>query len=476
MDNPYRGYGSPVSGADFVGRSRVVEDISKVLAVGNVFLTGLHRIGKSSVAEEVLARLPFRDVKVCARPINLNTVKTEHDLFRMMLFALGSPMAKALDGEDDFVAFLTMQEALKGCLRERSSRIVMVIDEFDGILSFDNPVLTLNRLRDLAYNPKQYGVNFLFVSSRSLSSIEKKMAGSNLSGICKNVFLKPFDHEESAAMIARCGVVGDDGFVDAVYEQTGGVPYLMAALLSELCERSGGCLADRTAEERSELLGKCIGSVSRSFVEYYEKIRHSLSDEDNAWGELIGMLIGPVVKSGNSMLANLFQEYGIVSEDGRCASAHFVDYLEMCSRDIAPFETLRSVEVGLRKIVKEKLKDRFGESWADEIGRELPSVKAGVDHARATLEKEIRQFHLAGTSDLIEYTDLGDIKTIVTSKMFWPLFQQKIGMGVAEFTKHMDRILPMRNRTMHHRPGDLLPPEQVALARESCEALLKRIK
>lgn len=474
MCNPYRGFGCPVSGAGFVGRKKVVEEILDVLRGGNVFLTGLHRVGKSSVAEEVLARLKAEGVSV-GRLVNVNTVKSEYDLFRLMLISLGSPKARELSRDDTFMAYIETQEAFEAKKRERTSHVVMVIDEFDGILSFEDPVQTLNRLRELAYYPNRFGVRFLFVSSRSLNTIETRMAGSNLSGICENMFLVPFDHEEAAEFVARSGIV-DEGFVGEVYSQTGGVPYLMAVLMSKFCERCGENAADLSAGDRTEILDKCVSDVSHAFMEYYAKVRHMLSDADNAWAELIGTIIGPVVKNRDPALANLFREYGIVQDGGNCGSVHFRDYLEMCSRDIAPFEDLRAIEVGLRKMVKKQLVDKLGNLWADEICRDLPCVARGLEAAKEKLEKEIRQFHLASETDLIEFTDLGDIKEIVTSKKYWPYFQQPVGMGLADFRKHMDRIIPMRNRTMHHRPGELLPPDQVALARESCKALLARIK
>ena len=474
MVNPYLGFGCPVSGEDFVGRKEILEAVVEILRKGNVFLTGLHRMGKSSVAQEALRKLESGGTAVC-KIVNLHTVKTECDLFRLMLMALGSPAAKTLTTDDDFMAFIETQEAFEAKRRERSSRCVMVIDEFDGILSFPDPVTTTNRLRDLAYYPDKYGVNFMFVSSRSLDSIERKIAGSNLPGICKNCFLQPFDLDEAEAFVAKSGILGDDAFVHEAYAQTGGVPYLMAALMSEFCKQADGRQAEMSHEDRMVALTGCVSAASHMFLEYYEKIRRTLSDEGNAWGELIGAVIGPTVADHDPLLANLFREYGIICEDGSCPSSHFMDYLEMCSREIAPFDDLRSVEVNLRKIVKDKLGRKFGGGWADVVCSELPAAAKGLEKARESLRREMRQFHLATDADLIEFTDLGDITTIVTSKAYWPLFQHPIGMGVADFKKHMDRIIPMRNRTMHHRPGHLLLPEQVAMARESCKALLARI-
>lgn len=471
--NPYRGFGGPVSGDMFVGRKEIVGEIAGCLESGNVFLTGLHRMGKSSVAQAVLERLSPEKFKVC-RIVNLNSVKTEYDLFRMMLTTLGLSAARTLTRGDDFQAFMDAQDAIEDDCRARSRRVVMVLDEMDGILSFDNAVLTLNRLRELAYYPRRFGINFLFVSSRSLKTIEDKMKGSNLSGICSNYFLKRFDREEVRSFVGKCGIV-DDGFDEEVCALTGGVPYLMAVLLSAFCERTGSRRMDMSSVERMAALSECVSDVTHAFLEYYEKVKTTLADVDSGWGELIGLLIGPVVKARDPLLVNLFQEYGIIEKDGNCHSRHFTDYLDMCSRNIAPFEDLRSVETGLRKIVKERLVGKFGDDWAAQVCIELPCVSDGLDKARRSLEKEIRQFHLAAVDDLIEFTDLGDIKAIVSSDIYWKLFQHDIGMGLADFRKHMDNIIRMRNRTMHHRPGELIPPEQVAMARESCKAMLGRI-
>lgn len=475
MNNPYRGFGCPVSGSDFVGRGEIVGQISSTLKTGNVSLTGLHRMGKSSVAQEVLERLSAEGVPVC-KVVNLHTVKTDYDLFRLMLIALGSPAYRTLPKDDDFMAFVETEEAFEGKRHERSSRCVMVIDEMDGILSFDDPVQTLNRLRELASYPAKYGVSFLFVTSRSLRAIEDRMNGSNLSGICENIFLGPFDREEMAEFVAWGGISADEAFVDELCAQTGGVPYLMAVLMSEFCEQAGDRRAGMSGEEKLSVLRNCIPSVAQPFLEYYRKVKRSLSDEGNAWGELIGALIGPIMKARDPALSNLFREYGIIADDGTCPSRHFMDYLEMCSRDVAPFEDLRDLEIGLRKIVRERLTEKLGPQWAEAVSREVPAIAQGLDRARQSMEKEIRQFRLATESDLIEFTDLGDIKTIVTSKRYWPWFQAPIGLGVDEFTKRMDMIIPMRNRTMHFRPGQLIPPEHIAQARESCKILLARIK
>jgi AAA+ ATPase superfamily predicted ATPase len=87
VDNPYVGYGKVVRGERLVGRVEIAEQLSQRLlhASGSMALIGVQRIGKSSLAKEIVNRVRAGDGTIPFVQQNLGTITDPAQIFQQIL-------------------------------------------------------------------------------------------------------------------------------------------------------------------------------------------------------------------------------------------------------------------------------------------------------------------------------------------------------------------------------------------------------
>ena len=462
QNNPYVGWGRPVSGERLIAREQIVKDLLyKLTNSANCSLVGLHRIGKSSIAQEVIRLLQeqFADNFICV-DINLKNYKTESEIYEEILYQLVPD--EDIICENSPNPFRAFQRFMRNW--GKNHKTVIFIDELDQIRDYDNANLILNRFRDFGYD-SHYGITFCFISARSLSCIQQEIYGSNLAGICESSYVKPLDIDGISKMAARGGLTSSET-IQAIFEISGGHPCLSEALLSHIF--SG---AEKIDDINADYVQKTIErqDCARVFLDYYSNLKLFFSSWEKGWEVLCDYLVGPLL-SKHLELNNLLHEYGIINEQlERPCSKHFYDYLLQVRRLTPTFPIIGDVEKQLRSLVKQVLEKKHGPSWIDKLKAQNPFYQKTFEELGAIMEKEQRQFQLGNYDDLLEYSYPGTLKDIILYS--WPDFQKLLGDSKVEFKTAMDAICVVRNPLAHNRPH-LISEEAQVLARRKCEWLL----
>ena len=221
MLNPFTNIGCPVTGERLVGREEIVDDIyQSLIDHSNYSIAGLHRIGKTSIGKEVFARIRRNHPDIRLASVTIGAIDTEFDLYQAILDHLFPGAELPLSSKED------PWRDFNSLLRKNAGDVqsIVMIDELDEIHKIEKSNRLINRLRCLLYDYKEdYHITMLFISARTLLSIQKRCPGSNLPGICFTRTIRPFSTVEPIKeMLSRCGSCynrdGNPNLCEAVYE------------------------------------------------------------------------------------------------------------------------------------------------------------------------------------------------------------------------------------------------------------------
>src|SRR5690349_3224531 len=317
--NPFVRYGTIASDERFVGHESERTSLRRRLyeARSSAALIGLTRMGKSSLANEILKEAPegtrtgwvslagvrsgaeaLQDIlAICPTETVLNTTFTTggsengaqevaiHDLYRRIRDAL-----------------------LR--LGRSGGQLVVVLDEFDKIKYFPDARQFLNLLRELVYYPDRIPMAALAVARRPIDRIEVEAADvSSFAGVCDSIYLRPMDYEQVATMAARSADLASDA-PDVAWKYAAGHPFLSEVAFCRMLEYG---MTD-------------IGRVIQSdLTSYYKKLEDFMRREE-LWEALLRLASGRGVEVDVGQGA-LVRRYGLIDENGEVWSPEFSAYL-----------------------------------------------------------------------------------------------------------------------------------------------------
>ena len=325
--NPFVGYGTIASDERFVGRDVERAALCRRLfeARSSAALIGLTRMGKSSLANEILREAP--DETTLTGWINIATVRSGAEVLRDILAlcpaetalhatfttAGGAPApGDAHDARDVPIhdLYRMIREALLR-LGRSGGHLVVALDEFDSIKLFPDARDFLNLLRELVYYPDQIPMAVLAVARRPIDRIEVEAADiSTFAGVCDSVYLRPMDYEQVKAMAARSADLPGDA-PDVAWKYAAGHPFLSEVAFCRMLEHG---VTD---------IGRIIQSDLSS---YYKKLEDFLRKEE-LWEPLLKLASGRGVEVDVEQGA-LVRRYGLIDENGEVWSPDFADYLQ----------------------------------------------------------------------------------------------------------------------------------------------------
>ena len=253
---------TPVSGRDFFGRQRVLQSLARDIEAQRVpAIHGLRKTGKTSLLHALREHLSETDDALVFVLRDLESLPgPEHGAIRELIPDLADALRLALR-ERGFrntefaelpadASVAQFRRALLGVLeRERAPlRIVVALDEIEylcppGLVQQTLPVAAdvpqfLGALR----SAQQENADFTFAISGLTTSITE---ASTLYGRPnpifawgKPYFLPPFDAAETTDLVRtvgfRIGTAWDDASIDTLVSETGGHPYLLRSLASDV--------------------------------------------------------------------------------------------------------------------------------------------------------------------------------------------------------------------------------------------------
>lgn len=317
--NPFVGYGTIASGERFVGRETESAALRRRLygARSSAALIGLTRMGKSSLANKIIAEPP--DERTATGWVNIATARSGADVFADILAMC--PSEKALhatfttagsaDGAREVPIHGLYRMIRDALLRLRpDGHLVVVLDEFDSIRHFPDAREFLNLLRELVYFPDRIPMAALAVARRPIERIEVEAADiSSFAGVCDSLYLRPMEYEEIGAMAARCPELAADA-PDAAWKYAAGHPFLSEVAFC------------RMVEHGTTDIGRAILPDLSS---YYKKLADFMRGEE-LWEPILTLASGRAIDVDVEHSA-LVRRYGLIDDNGEVWSSEFAAYL-----------------------------------------------------------------------------------------------------------------------------------------------------
>lgn len=379
-------------------RGKLPEKIQRLLvAPANVALHGSPSSGKSWIADRTIDRLNSDGSRVVR--IDLSTVMSGRTVFTEIaeVFAVGKSRRKASEDESIHDAW----KSARRLLRETDRHVVLVLDQFDRVLAFDDAQEFLLLLRELVHRPEALHCTTLLISRRSLQSIEVKVQGiSTLASVCYTEYLGSLQAEDLSAIGP-----GSDGLTpedeDACLKWSGGHPALAKYWLATR--------PDRGSDSASSLEQAKVGLRILDHL-------HELGLLDAA----AQFVLGPIIKD------TLFERQelellGVIPPVNAPAQTYtladqevFRDALRHRTWSLDPWGTLGAAEVRLRGVIEVVLSDAYGENWVESVSKRSGAIAKATEEARTKMERDKRIFGRHAT--WLSYTYPGDLWSIIQSE------------------------------------------------------------
>ena len=478
--NPYAGYGSPVTGAEFVGRASDIRSIRDRTfsqpEVASVSIVGPPRVGKSSLAQQVLDKFATgqspRGATFVPVWITVSGAVSEQSLFRDLASLIldwlddhGLPTDRLQDSYaklDKAVGWDEMGMALKHYLRQvrrAGYQPIVVLDEFDAARNVFHRAAPFQLLRAIAYE-RAGRVALIVTSRRTLADIVVKSSPeeSTFPGIFgRTVTLGHFTRAELATLIAR-SPYADQGLRESLLAwldvETAGQPFLSSALLSEVHERwaADGLPAPG---DRAQQYQDAVLACGQLTVDYYTSMLELLREEGKLV-QLLEVLFGPQETVTQADI-KLMADARIIKQTDRgwaAFSESFSQYLLLLedTRTSDNWLLWHRTETGLRAALTVALERAYGETWPTRLAE---SQKKLVDACRTRQQRD-RSFGDAVTDDsLLDYAYPKDLLAIM--KMHWAQVKPVFGHSKDAWEHHVELIAKVRTPMAHNRQAGTTP-------------------
>jgi hypothetical protein len=470
--NPFIGRGAPVSGERLVGRQSLLKRLrERVCSEANCSIVGLPRMGKTSVAKEVLRIISSTSAKLATGYITLDAIRGPVQAYHRIIeevFPEAEQTIFPTNGHDE--AYENFLRLLRKWHRS-GQKAVIVLDEVDAIVrnEFSDAQLFVSRMREIANDRDRYGITFIFVSRRSLDMIQGVVDCSTLAGLCEVVYLQPLERDGLDAIAARSPISADNSGLDSLWRITGGHPFLAEVVMCEAIENDVPCLNDKAIEDAQH-------KQAHEFTNQYRKLS-SLLSHDGMFEALSELVVGPKWRPIAPHTVSLLKHYGILRSSDEaaggveCMSQHFREYLALLTRTTPTWVLLGDAERQLRYLVQDRLVNAYGGDWFEELRNKLPNMRDALDKLIQQRDREKRMFGDAASDFILDYAYIGDLKNMVFAE--WEKYRSVLGGAKSDWEKRFQDIMKVRNPMAHHRP---IPADVIQEAERACKTLLSRLK
>lgn len=473
-DNPFGGRGAPVSGSRLVGRGLLLDRlIMRISSEAHCSIVGLPRMGKTSLAREMLRRLDTAAAGLVSGYVTLDAIRGPIQAYTRILEETSPDTLDDLihprtrDHDEAYESFLRVLRKR----RRSGEKSVIVIDEMDAIVrdGFADAPLFVSRLRELANDRDRFGITFVYISRRSLDMIQGAVDCSTLAGLCEVVYLKPLERDGVDALCMRSPISVDNSGREALWQITGGHPYLAEVVMCEAVDKGGSLLNAKAIEAAQH-------EQSHEFTNQYRHLGTLLS-QDQMFDAMCELAVGPRWRTFEPHTVSLLKHYGILRGSDEtaggveCFSQHFREYLALLTRSTPSWILLGDAERQLRFLVQERMVDSYGNDWFDRLRTKLPKLSDALDKLIQQRVREKRMFGDAASDFILDYAYIGDLKDLVFAE--WEKYRAVLGGAKADWERRFQEIMKVRNPMAHHR---CVPADVLQEAERSCKVLLSRCK
>ena len=455
VENPYLGYGTVAIGQRFVGRVQLLDRLIDrvVKGAGSTAIVGLARVGKSSLAAELLRRASVEE-----------SMSRSSLVFDVSTFENGAAIIadwyQQLSRFDGVMPVSIHQNfrLLRRHLEiqgQRSGQIV-VIDELDAVRHFPDGADFLRLLRELLHDPSRTGIVAILCSRRPVAKLEQEVRDiSTLAGVLEHLPIGPFDEGEFQTLCSRAPSQVDAGWQKKVWEVSGGHPFLAEM---GLCASLRGDDSVEAAEFHDQAL------------RYFEQLESFLHHE-GLLPELIQTVIGPRVFSNHAASADL-QRYGLTRSPRQALSRAFTEFLRVVALNLDLWGLFGEVEKELRRVINVVLTDSYGINYLDTVIKKNRGVATSLAEAERLREVDKRKFPSARDQNLLSYTYPMQLLGIIQAE--WQLFKPIMKNDLAYWRPRLELLARVRAPYAHSRE-EVVPEPDVRLAEIYCREILRVI-
>ncbi|SDZ19605.1 AAA domain-containing protein [Micromonospora pattaloongensis] len=374
-------------------------------APANVAVHGSPGSGKSWISDRVIASLDGGGARLVR--VDLSTVMSGLELFS----EIATSTSQSLRREAGTSLPPNTHAAWKAArlqIEQAGCHVILVLDQFDRALHFDDGQEFLLLFRELVHRPETLPCTALILSRRSLQSIEAKVSGiSTLASVCYTEFLGSVSIDDVSSFVPGVNSISATDAIECL-KWSGGHPALVKYWLTVRPDRNPARAADL---ERSKLFLRVIDYLNE------------IDLVDAAAQFVLGPIIEDMLLEKQELeLLGILSLRGDSSADEAALSDQdiFRDALRNRTWSLDPWGILGRAEVRLRAAVEARMMDVYGSDWPALVAKKSPAITRARNEALQKMERDQKMF--ARQAPWLSYTYPGDLWTIIQAE--WQHFQK----------------------------------------------------
>lgn len=480
----------------FLGRKTEVgkldEDI--FLNEGTCHLVGVPRIGKSSLIKRVLSlHADEEDCLILKLTMGESSSafqfwcgvwegilsRLEEKGIPLMPFQPFLDQLQAIE-EDDPKWYSRMNGPIKQlccALGKNDLRLILVIDEFDAVLTvFGQDVWHYQLLRTLA-SEREHAITCVVISRRSLSLLEGRASIlSTFHGVFPSQRILGFnkrDMEEVYSTLAAYDIHLMDSARERMAYYTGSIPMLCCVLCKRLVDEYRGQTAD------ADLIDVLWRDSREMVYTYYDDLISRLQD-DGFLDDLSSILFlkgKPVNKAMKDRMEDMGILHSLAGEDGFYAySQDFTTYLKLSKLNLPTWDLIIAVEEKLKELMASEYPELVQDDFRDLSEEKINKINGatGLGLSWKTVSDNCQKL-IAHKDEIYLIDGLGFgfvVGHIIYKKNWKSRFSKRFPADDGDWYARLELIRKIRD-PLAHSHGKYLSDSDLALCNRYCEELIK---
>lgn len=488
--------GPEATGDSFLGRKAEVEKLDEdiFLNEGTCHLVGVPRIGKSSLIKRVLS-LHADEEDCLILKLTMGESKSAFQfwcgVWEGILSGLeekGIPLTpfqpflnqlQAID-EDDPKWYSRMNGPLKQLCRalgKNNLRLILVIDEFDAVLTvFGQDTWHYQLLRTLA-SEREHSITCVVISRRSLSLLEGRASIlSTFHGVFPPQRILGFnerDMEEVYSTLAVYDIQLTDSAIDRMTYYTGNIPMLCCMLCKRLVDKYCRETAD------ADLIDELWRDSREEVHTYYDDLISRLRDDGflNDLSSILFLKGKPVNRAMKERMEDMGILHSPASEDNPYAySQDFTTYLKLSKLDLPTWDLIIAVEEKLKELMVSEYPELMQDDFRDLSEEKFNKINSatGLGLALKTVSDNCRKL-IAHKDEiyLIDGLGFGFVLGRIMYEKNWKIrFSKRFPADDGDWYARLELIRKIRDPYAHGH-AKYLSDGDLAQCNRYCEELIK---
>jgi hypothetical protein len=514
--NPFAGYGSIVTGSQFIGRKDAINAIhNRVLgeSFGNIAIMGLPRIGKTSLAWMALMPMKTRlaQKQHYVSYIGIGTISNSTDFFKSLiqsvieefefsdvtesvLMKISTFFDKLKEVENNRFEFINQVQKIFKFIKRNGLRLTYILDEFDNAENIFS-VADFQILRELSSKPETQ-ICLITVSRRTIQELEPENGAiSNFYGVFADLRLGIYntdDIKEYWENASKNGIETTSQYQEKVNYLVGRHPYLLDLfnyfMFNSISKNGGRSFESVIDETESELRLNLYNSFDSSL---------KLLKEESLYAKAFQLVLGPVydvttIDEQKLLKYEFIREVSWAEKEQLlggglglknlnntsfiCFSEYFTQYWKLKMYETDFWGLWKDTEIAIRDVIKDYLSETFSTNWEEGYLLKYPSEKRtdAINKLSKERDKYQKNFGSLASLHIVDYTYPKDMYDLFIAND-WSWFSKVFTVNEKNFwVKVFNELAFLRNPVAHNN-SQFVPINRINEAKSYCELILEKI-